>query len=127
MTLLFFGYKHLMLLKKQLFCTKKTNFWKVFDCAVVTVYASFFRSSCSQMFFGVLKIFAKATENTCVRVSALIKLLCILKYSSLPNRCVARNMHGGGKDELFFISAAPGISMVVRIFRSVSVMKRRTK
>ena len=127
MTLLFFGYKHLMLLKKQLFCTKKTNFWKVFDCAVVTVYASFFRSSCSQMFFGVLKIFAKATENTCVRVSALIKLLCILKYSSLPNRCVAWNMHGGGKDELFFISAAPGISMVVRIFRSVSVMKRRTK
>ena len=49
------------------------------------------------------------------------------KYSSLPNRRIARNKRGGGKDELFFITAVPGISKVVRIFRSVTVIKRRTK
>ena len=35
------------------------------------------------------------------------------KYSSLPNRCVAQNKHGGGKDEPFLISMVPIISMVV--------------
>ena len=50
-----------------------------------------------------------------------------LLYSSLPNRRVARNKHGVGEDELFLISVVPGISMVVRIFRPVTVIKRRTK
>ena len=35
------------------------------------------------------------------------------KYSSLPNRCVAQNKHGGGKDEPFSISVVSGISMLV--------------
>ena len=35
-------------------------------------------------------------------------------YSSLPNRRVARNKLGGGKDEPFLISVAPGICMVAR-------------
>ena len=48
-------------------------------------------------------------------------------YSSLPNRRVARNKRGSGKDEPFIISVVPGISMVVRMFRSVTVIKRRTK
>ena len=68
-------------------------------------------------------------------------------YSSLPNRRVARNKRGGGKDEPllislvpvtrnkrgggkdepFLISVVPGISMVVRIFTPVTVIKRRTK
>ena len=30
-------------------------------------------------------------------------------YSSLPNRLVARNKRGGGKDEPFLISVVPGI------------------
>ena len=48
-------------------------------------------------------------------------------YSSLPNKCVVRNKRGGGKDEPFLISVMPGISMVLRIFRLVTVIKRRTK
>ena len=54
-------------------------------------------------------------------------LVGFFKYSSLPNRRVARNKHGGGKDEPFLISVVPGISMVVRIFRPVTVIKKRTK
>ena len=46
------------------------------------------------------------------------------KQSSLPNRRVARNKRGGGKDEPFFISVLPGISMMVRIFRSDTVIKK---
>ena len=34
------------------------------------------------------------------------------KYSSLPNRRIARNKRGGGKDEPFLISVVPGISVV---------------
>ena len=34
-------------------------------------------------------------------------------YSSLPNRCVAQNKRGGGKDEPFLISVVPVISVVV--------------
>ena len=53
---------------------------------------------------------------------------CLLAmYTSLPNRRVAWNKRGGEKDEPFFISVVPGISMVVRIFKSVTVIKRRTK
>ena len=36
-----------------------------------------------------------------------------IEYSSLPNRRVARNKCGGGKDEPFLISVVPVISMVV--------------
>ena len=39
----------------------------------------------------------------------------------------ARNKRGSGKDEPFLISVVPGISMVVRIFTPVTVIKRRTK
>ena len=49
------------------------------------------------------------------------------KYSSLLNRRVARNKDSGGKDEPFWISVVPGISMMVRIFTPVAVIKRRTK
>ena len=42
-------------------------------------------------------------------------------YSSLLNN------RGGGKDESFLISVVPGISMLVRIFRPVTVIKRKTK
>ena len=48
-------------------------------------------------------------------------------YSSLPNRRVAWKKRGGEKDEPFFISVVPGISMVVRIFKSVIVIKRKNK
>ena len=48
-------------------------------------------------------------------------------YSSLPNRCVVRNKRGDGKDEPFLISVVPGLNIVVRIFRPVTVIKRRTK
>ena len=48
-------------------------------------------------------------------------------YFSLPNRRAARNKRGGGKDERFVISVVPGISMMARIFRSVTVIKRRRK
>ena len=66
-------------------------------------------------------------------------------YSFLPNRRVARskrgrgkddpflisvvprNKRGGGKVEPFLISVVPGIGMEVRIFRPVTVIKRRTK
>ena len=51
----------------------------------------------------------------------------INNYSSHPNRRVARNKRGGGKDEPFLISVVPGISMVGRIFGPVTVIKRRTK
>ena len=34
-------------------------------------------------------------------------------YSSLPDKRVARNKCGGGKDEPFLISVVPVISMVV--------------
>ena len=44
--------------------------------------------------------------------------------SSFPNRRVARNKRGGGKDEPFLISVVPGISMVVRIFTPVAVIKK---
>ena len=44
-----------------------------------------------------------------------------------PNRRVARNKRGDGKDEPFLISVMPGISMVVKIFRSVTVIKIRKK
>ena len=42
----------------------------------------------------------------------LISPLVPNNYSSLPNRRVARNKSGGGKDEPLSVSAAPGISMV---------------
>ena len=48
-------------------------------------------------------------------------------HSSLLNRRVARNKCGGGKDESFLISVVPGISMLVRIFTPVTVIKGRTK
>ena len=35
------------------------------------------------------------------------------EYSSLSNRRVSRNKHGGGKDEPFLISVVPGISVIV--------------
>ena len=43
----------------------------------------------------------------------LISPLVPNNYSSLPNRRVAQNKSGGGKDEPLSVSAAPGISMVV--------------
>ena len=45
----------------------------------------------------------------CDLISPLVPNNC----SSLPNRRVARNKSGGGKDEPLSVSAAPGISMVV--------------
>ena len=39
----------------------------------------------------------------------------------------ARNKHGGGKNDPFLISVVPGISMVVRIFVPVTIIKRKTK
>ena len=48
-------------------------------------------------------------------------------HSSLLNRRAARNKRGGGKDESFLISVVPGISMLVRIFRPVTVIKRKNK
>ena len=53
--------------------------------------------------------------------------LIAIIYSSLPNRHVAWNKHGGGKDEPFLISVVPGISMVGRVFGPVTVIKRRAK
>ena len=60
--------------------------------------------------------------------------------SCLPNRRGARNRRGSGDGEPFLISVVPvisvvagkisvvpGISMVVRVFRPVTAMKRRTK
>ena len=44
----------------------------------------------------------------CDLISPLVPNNC----SSLPNRRVARNKSGGGKDEPLSVSAAPGISMV---------------
>ena len=65
------------------------------------------------------------------------KIKCLVKtdkftlnsssYSSFPNKRVARNKRGSGKDEPFIISVVPGISMVVIMFRSITVIKRRTK
>ena len=40
------------------------------------------------------------------------------------NKRGARNKRGGGNDEPFFISVVPGISMLVRILRSVTVIKK---
>ena len=37
----------------------------------------------------------------------------VCNYSSLPNRRVARNKRGGGKDEPFLISVVPVISVAV--------------
>ena len=54
-------------------------------------------------------------------------LLLLTIYSSLPNRRGARNKCGGGKDEPFLIGVVVRISMAVRIFTSVTVIKRRTK
>ena len=48
-------------------------------------------------------------------------------YSSLSIRYVAGNKLGGGKDISFLISVVPGISMAVRIFMPVTVIKRKTK
>ena len=53
--------------------------------------------------------------------------LIAIIYSFHPNRRVARNKHGGGKDEPFLTRVVPGISMVGRIFGPVTVIKRRTK
>ena len=53
--------------------------------------------------------------------------LIAIIYSSHPNRRVARNKHGGGKDEPFLISVVSGISMVGKIFGPVTVIKGRTK
>ena len=44
----------------------------------------------------------------CDLISPLVPNNC----SSLPNRRVAQNKSGGGKDEPLSVSAAPGISMV---------------
>ena len=63
---------------------------------------------------------------TIVQLNVLL-LLCNNIYSCLPNRRVVRNKRGGGKDEPFFFSVVPGISMVVRILWSVTLIKRRTK
>ena len=54
-------------------------------------------------------------------------LLLLTIYSSLPNRRGSRNKRGSGKDEPFLIGVVAGISMVVRIFTPVAVIKRRTK
>ena len=43
------------------------------------------------------------------------------------NKRGAHNKCGGGKDEPLLISMVPGISMVVRIFRPVTAIKRRKK
>ena len=51
----------------------------------------------------------------------------LANYSSLPNRRDARNKCSGGKEEPFLISVVPEISMVVKMFRPVTVIKRRTK
>ena len=55
-------------------------------------------------------------------------------YCSLANRRGARNKRGGGKDEPFLISVVPvisvvlsGISMVVRIFRPATVIKKKNE
>ena len=45
-------------------------------------------------------------------------------YSSLPNGRVARNKRDGEKDELFLITVVPGISMVVKVFRLVTEIKK---
>ena len=46
-------------------------------------------------------------------------------YSSLPNGRVARNKRDGEKDELFLITVVPGISMVVKVFRPVTEIKKK--
>ena len=50
----------------------------------------------------------------------------MLIYSSLPNRRGSRSKRGGGKDEPFLISVVPK-SMVLKIFRPVTAIKRRTR
>ena len=64
-----------------------------------------------------------------IRISFFV-CVCVCEefnYSSFPNRRVARNKRGGGKDEPLLISVVPGISVMVGTFRSVTVIKRRTK
>ena len=88
-------------------------------------------------------------KKDCIFFLSFVLYLNIAKfyvYSSLPNRRGARNKRGGGwerwaifnkrgvrnkrgggKDEPLLISMVPGISMVVRIFRPVTTIKRRKK
>ena len=76
---------------------------------------------------------SESLTMSCLYVKSLLISKCkgnkkeISIYSSLPNWRVARNKRGGGKNESFLISVVPEISMVVRIFRPVTVIKRRTK
>ena len=88
-------------------------------------------------------------KKDCIFFLSFVLYLNIAKfyvYSSLLNRRCAWNKHGGGwerwaifnkrgahnkcgggKDEPLLISMVPGISMVVRIFRPVTAIKRRKK
>ena len=69
----------------------------------------------------------KSKVNIASQTIATVKQQIENTYSSFPNRRVARSVRGGEKDEPFVISVVPGISMVARIFRSVTVITRRTK
>ena len=63
-----------------------------------------------------------------IRISFLCVCVCEeFNYSSFPNTRVARNKRGGGKDDPLLINVVPGISVMVGTFRSVTVIKRRTK
>ena len=70
-----------------------------------------------------LKILISFKRHTFNIKNIYIKVI----YSCLPNRRVARNKRGVGKDEPFLINMVPGINMVVKIFKSVTVIKIRTK
>ena len=92
----FFCYKYLNLPRNQLFCTKEPNFWQASDC-VITLDASFFKSSRSQMFYkiDVLKNPARHRKNTSARVFLLIKLLTSrkrLRHSCFPVNFVKHNI-----------------------------------
>ena len=56
----------------------------------------------------VIKIVQKLQFNDNLTVS----FFALNTYSSLPNRHVARNKHGGGKDDPFLISVVPMIGVV---------------
>ena len=84
---------------------------------------------CIQLFWVIDHIFATNifVMDNFYSLQIDHSFLIAIIYSSHPNRRVAWNKHGGGKDEPFLTSVVPGISMVGRIFGPVTVIKRRTK
>ena len=94
-----------------------TYFRKLKETGVLqSIFPDYFLWLCSKELWNCISCIIRMWLLFCsirVYISPHFLPFLLRNYSFLPNRRVARNKRGGGKDEPFLISVVPGVSVMV--------------